>query len=101
MTANKIETKNQNGHTAQPTIVRLAQKQKFIVADDIYLALVSDGFDADELYRITGAALRIAQRDGVVEKTDQYFLSRRNNSSVQIKWKSRLFPEKEETHAIA
>jgi len=100
-----IQTKNkpteQNGFSAQPTIIRLAQRQRHIVADDIYLALVNDGFDADELYRITGAALRIAQRDGVVEKTDQYALSRRNNSSVQIKWKSRLYAEQEGERAAA
>jgi len=79
----------QNGYAAQAIVEKIAKQKAFLSADDLYAALVSDGWDQFELYKVVGPAMRIAGASGMIEKTSQFVRSSRNHSQLQILWRSK------------
>jgi len=87
---------NQNARKAYPVLLAVCRNNETITGDQIVEELMSNGdFNREEIYKYVGPLIRMGQADQLITKSDRCVSSKRNRSSLQRVWFSKIWKGKE------
>jgi hypothetical protein len=83
--------KSHNKNRALQILRQLLLELPAITADIFYAQLRNRGFTEFEAVKVTGASIRTAAANGLIQKTGLCKSSKKNSSNLQHVWRSALF----------
>ena len=84
-------TRNSEAYKAWPIALDLVRHNQTINGDVVFDALIANGFQEHEIFKYSGPLIKILQAEGLIVKTDNCTVSKRNRSSLQRTWKSTIY----------